>query len=156
MDSFLLVRWALHQVTISKRMTQRLVGKINHIGRCVRGARLFMSRILQALREAHDSDTIRVCDICPDLHWFAMFLAKFNGVSAIKQRTPTKTIMADSCLTGGGATDLKRCYSIVYPPEVAATHHINSLETPNCLIALRTLLSNNDKSSVVQRFMPWC
>lgn len=150
-DSFLqLIRWALGQVSITKKMVQRIVGKINHIGRCVHGARLFMSRILQALREAHDRDNINIADIRPDLHWFAMFLAKFNGVSAIKQRLPSKIIMADSCLTGGGATDMTRCYSVTYTPAVAAAHHINSLEALNCLVALKTLISSKDRSTVIE------
>lgn len=131
-------------------MTQRIVGKINHIGRCVCAARLFMSRILQALCDAHDSEAVRVSDIRPDLHWFALFLAKYNGVSVMKAGPPSKVIMADSCLTGGGATDMTRCYSMVYSEAVAATHHISLLEALNCLVALRTLVSSKDRSTVIE------
>lgn len=97
-----LITCALGRKSITKKATQRIVGKINHISKCVDPARPFMSRVLAALRHAHYSDTVAVATMRPDLHWFASFLRKYNGRSMIKPSKPAKVIAADSCLTGGG------------------------------------------------------
>lgn len=68
-----LMTWVMKQEKVSKRIVQTLVGKINHVARCVHPARLFMSRILQALRDAHHDDHVSVRSMRPDLHWFRLF-----------------------------------------------------------------------------------
>lgn len=63
---------------------------------------------------------------------------------------PRKTIMADSCLSGGGGTDMVRCYQLVYSKAITETHHISTLEAMNCLVAMRTLLSSADRDSTIE------
>lgn len=146
-----LVRWALGQDQLSLRVVQTIVGKINYFSRCVSPARLFMGRILQALRDSgRDGIPIKVSTMRPDLHWFSVFLRTYNGKSMMKSPMPAKVIMADSCLTGGGATDMVRCYSLVYTNAIASTHHISTLEALNCLVACRTLISANDRHTTVE------
>lgn len=144
-----LTQWALTQKAISKKMTQRIIGKLNHVAKCVDSVRLFMARILLALREAKD-DTVLVDSMKPDLHWFALFARRYNGRSMMKDCTPSKVIKADSCLTGGGRTDMDRFYEIVYTKAVADAHHISTLEAINCMVALRTLLTSQDRHSTVE------
>lgn len=133
-----------------KKATQRIVGKINHVAKCVEPARLFMARVLAALRQAHESDRISVSTMRPDLHWLASFLRTYNGRSMMKPAAPTKVIAADSCLSGGGGTDMERAYELVYSPSFAASHHISTLEAINCLVALRTLISAADRGSTIE------
>lgn len=150
-DRFMeLVKWVLGQTQIPKTIAQRLVGKINHLSACVDPARMFMGRILYQLRQAHDQHTIQVAPMRPDLHWFIVFLTKYNGRSFMKPPNPTKVICADSCLTGGGATDMVRCYTLEYSRAIADSHHISTLEALNCLVACRTLLSSKDKHTTVE------
>lgn len=137
-----LIRWALPRRYISKKITQRIAGKINHISKCVPPARLFMARVLAALRAAHHQDQVEVGLMKPDLHWVAQFLRKYNGRSIMKPTAPSKIIMADSCLTGGGGTDMTRAYELA--------HHISTLEAINCLVALRTLLNAADRNTTVE------
>lgn len=145
-----LVRWTLGQDTVTKKLVQSIVGKINHIARCAHPARLFMARILQALRDAHHQEFVKVDGMRQDLHWFCLFLKTYNGVSIINTGRPAKVISADSCLTGGGATDMTRYYHLTYSHAIASTHHINTLEALNCLVALRTLVSASDRDSVIE------
>lgn len=110
-----------------------------------------MGRILHALRVAiRDNEKVRVSILRPDLHWFLTFLIRYNGRSMMKPGTPAKVILADSCLTGGGATDMTRCYSLVYTDAIASTHHISALEALNCLVACRTLISARDRHSTIE------
>lgn len=146
-----LIRWALGQKKISRRMVQRLIGKINFLSRCVHPARLFMGRILNALRAAGEQAlVIPVAGMRADLHWFLVFLARYNGRSMMKPSDPQKVILADSCLSGGGATDMVRAYSFEYTHAIASSHHITTLEALNCLVACRTLISAKDRHSTIE------
>lgn len=145
-----ITRWVLARQVVPKKIIQRVVGKINHVARCVHAARLFMARILAVLRDAHNESHVHVDEMRPDLPWFALFVHKYNGRSLMKSDTPNKVIKADSCLTGGGGTDMARCYELVYTEKLAAAHHISTLEAINCLVALRTLISARDRNTTVK------
>lgn len=94
---------------ITKTQLQSIVGKINFMGKAVKPARLFMSRVLATLRENHSNDKIPVdTPMKAHMNWFQKFLSKYNGRSMIKSGPPQKTIYADSCMTGGGATDMAK------------------------------------------------
>lgn len=144
------VQWLLTQESVDTKTIQSLIGKINHIAQCVHPARLFMGRILQVFRESGGKANIPISPMKADLHWFTLFLRRFNGKSMIKDVQPTKVILADSSPTGGGATDMHRYYEYVYPAALAQAHHITNLEAINCLIALRTLLHDGDNHSTVE------
>lgn len=131
--------------TITKRQLQSLVGKVNFMGKAVKPARLFMSRILETLRQNHNNQLINIdTHMIADLRWFRKFLSKYNGRSIMHTAHIHKTIYADSCLTGGGATDMAQYYELAYPTKVATNFHITILEALNCLIALRVLLTDAD------------
>lgn len=107
---------------------------------------------LHSLRQAHLLERVSVSAMRADLHWLASFLRKYNGRSIIKSSTPAKVIAADSCLTGGGGTDMDRAYELVYSKSFTEAHHISTLEAINCLVALRTLVNvaDRDKTFEVQ------
>ena len=50
--------------TITRRELQSLLGKLLYISRCVRGARIFLNRILQVYRDNHGSYKISLTDDC--------------------------------------------------------------------------------------------
>lgn len=145
-----LSNWILTQPEVPKKIVQRLIGKINHIAKCVEPARLFMACVLAALRRAHQQAKVPVSDFKSDLHWLACFLRKYNGKSTMKSPRPSKVILADSCLTGGGGTDMNRAYELVYSPAFASSHHISTLEAINCLVAIRTLINEADRNTTVE------
>lgn len=151
-DEFLhIVRHMLAQSSVSTKVIQSFVGRVNYLAKAVNPARLFMSRALQALRDSYQFKSVEVTPLLKaDLKWFDRFLTSFNGHSLLKPAAPTKTILADSCLTAGGATDFHSYYEFVYPSKVASSYHISVLEALNCLIALRMLLTDADNHSTIQ------
>lgn len=137
--------------SITKAQLQSFVGKINFMGKAVKPARLFMSRVLATLRENHNNERIPVdMPMVADMNWFKKFLTKYNGRSMIKSSAPSKIIYADSCMTGGGATDMVEFYEFVYPAKVSTIYHITILEALNCLISLRVLLHDDDNHKKVR------
>lgn len=88
--------------SMSKRELQSLIGRLIHIAKCVSPARLFVSRLLDALRAA-DKKYIKVTsDIKADLQWFISFCLEWNGISLIPGSAPNKTTVVDGSLTGIG------------------------------------------------------
>lgn len=129
---------------ISKRELQQVLGHINHLGKCVPPARVFMNRLLQCLRQCKHR-TVRVdAMLCSDLEWFKTFLMVYNGRSLIVEPTPTAILEVDSCLIGGGGRLGSRCYAYKYPERIASSMHISQLEAYNCLIGARVLLQGNN------------
>lgn len=127
---------------ISKKTMQSVIGHANHIGKAVIPARLFINRLLHALRQANGNSVFVSDQVKKDLNWFECFLRDYNGRSLIVDATPKQTIEADSCLSGGGAWTGGRCYHYVYPDEIQKMH-ISQLEAYNCLIAARVFLSQS-------------
>lgn len=126
--------------SISRRELQSLVGHVNHLGKGVPPARLFMNRMLAALRAA-TRKWIRVDELLKaDLTWFITFLRTYNGRSLIVTGEPDIVIEADSCMSGRGAWSNEKCYTYEYAPDMVSGWSISELKTYNCLIAARVLL----------------
>lgn len=125
---------------ITKRELQSVIGHINHLGKVVKSARLFMNRLLSALRNLR-GNWIKVDRVLKlDLEWFIAFLSTYNGKSLILGCDPTSVIYIDSCLRGAGGVMDGWCYSFEYPESVLTGLHISQLEAVNCLVAARLLL----------------
>ena len=65
----------------SRRKLQCLIGRIQHVGKCVRPAHSFMARILAALR----AEPLRGRHLVPedlkrDIEWFTTFAGSTNGI----------------------------------------------------------------------------
>lgn len=127
--------------TITRAQLQSLIGSVNHISKCVRGARLFMNRFLAALRQA-ESKIIRVDrEIKADIAWFKQYMISFNGTALINHTQIDVAIQVDSCLVGSAGICADICYVYRYPDEMARRFHITQLEALNCLMAIRAFTS---------------
>jgi hypothetical protein len=76
----------LDRDTASLKDIQRLLGKLNFVGACVRSSRVFINRILNWLRECYDShlDVFQIpFEVRKDLLWWSKFLPIYNGISLI-------------------------------------------------------------------------
>lgn len=136
---------------ITRKQLQSLIGSINHLGKAVSHARLFMNRLLESLRDAETS-VIPICDqIRADLNWFVTFLSAYNGKTMIITGQPAMVIEADSCLIGAGATNGQQCYKYVYPASFKHTYHITQLEAINCLMAVRRFAAQYRNSIIEVR-----
>ena len=131
--------------TISKRQLQSLIGTLVHVAKCVESARVFISRLLQALRRCGDRWYMKVTeDMGADMDWFLEFLQQWNGVSLIPSPDPHKIIQVDACLTGVGASDGPAAYAARIAPDTDPVDNITEIEAANIVIALHTFLTDDD------------
>ena len=128
---------AARRTFITKKHLQRLIGLANHLSKIVRAARIFICRLLAALR-ASTSDAIRVtAEIRADLAWYARYLSAHNGKAIIPAERVVMRTWDDACLKGAGASDGQRYYEHVFSHNFTAAHNIVHLEATNCLAAVR-------------------
>ena len=149
------VKEFLHEMTtlhakhkLCRKDVQSLAGKINHISKVCRPARLFMARILAYLRGHPPGYTPVPQGVRADIRWFLEFLPGYNGTSLIPPPTPTMGIEADSCLQGGGALGDGVGYMYQYP-EAFAQAHISQLEAINCMAAIRAIIGHAHRGHTV-------
>ena len=135
--------------TINKRSLQSVLGKILHISKCVSPARLFLARLLEALRAAKGFHMKVNNDMRKDFAWFQEFLPTWNGVSIINTGHAAREIVADACPRGLGAADGDRCYSITTPTQLLG-RHISALEATNVLLATATFVTEQDRGRVIR------
>ena len=135
---------------MNRRDVQRLAGRINHVAKVCRPARLFMSRILMYLR-GHPPGYTKVSEgTKADLRWLNRFLPEYNGVSILQKEQPIRSIEADSCMIGGGAASGDKCYMYKYIPPLLGEMHISQLEAVNCVAAIRAFISSADRGNTVE------
>ena len=134
---------------ISIKQMQSLIGMINHLGKAVPPARLFMCRLLDALRNAQGSSIPVDRNIMADISWFERYLVDFNGKAIIPDAEHSVIIEADACLTGMGAHDGKYYYTMPITQSMSESHSISRLECMNCLLAVRTLIKKEDAGRTI-------
>lgn len=89
----------------TKQQLQSLIGRLNFSARVVKGARIFLRRLFDALATLkHQRHKIRLRGaVKADIAWWHNFLQDFNGVAAFMDNTPITTVCTDACLRAGGA-----------------------------------------------------
>jgi len=138
----LLQQWQ-HRRTASRHQLQSLLGKLHHVAKCVRPARLFVSRMLETLRVAPPSgQTVLSEEFQMDLHWFLQFMPRTNGISMMVH--PNLELMTghsahlDACLSGCGAVYGQLCYAAPFPDFILQEQHpIHCTEMLNVVVAAR-------------------
>ena len=137
--------------SVHKRQLQSLIGKLMHLAKCVEPARIFMARLLAALRDMGDRWYTKVSDsMKADLMWFEEFAMSWNGRAIITSGPPVRRIQVDACLTGVGATDGRLAYAARVTPDNDPIHNITEIEAANVVIALHTFISAADAGTRVQ------
>ena len=138
------------RTSITRKHLQRVIGMANHLAKVVRAARIFICRLLAALRAAQ-AEHIRVgVQVKADLKWFSECAARHNGRAIIPSEVTVKRIWADACLVGAGASDRQVYYSYVFTKSVAANHSITQLEALNCLAAVRLMVTRAHAGGTIQ------
>ena len=127
--------------SLSKRKYKSLLGKLLHIQKCVKPARVFINRLLAVFQNNSHLKTIQLSDeFHKYIQWFLTFLPTYNEMSYIcKHRLDNdQSLHLDASLTGMG---------VVYRNRVCATpihncgdldRKIVHLEMLNIIIALKT------------------
>ena len=125
----------------SKKDVQRLAGSLNFAAWCVRSGRVYLSRILNFLRELPQEGKIRIPEYVQlDIKWWKEFFPLYNGVSMMLHNEwslPDAVIASDSCLSGGGACTDQFFTHFEFPDWVKKKcKYINELECVVLVIAV--------------------
>ena len=141
---------AAQRTYLNKKHLQRLIGLANHLAKIIRGARIFICRLLAALRATTGEVILVSKEAKADLNWFVQYLADANGKAVIPCRRVVLRIWADACLKGSGASDGQRYYEFTFPRPLADGHIIAHLEALNCLAAARLFVDRSTAGGIVE------
>ena len=136
----LIQEWLEKTTHYSKKELQSLIGKLSFVTNCVQAGRIFLSRLLNELR---NMDSISMVDneLRKDLKWWKHFLPEFDGISILwlqDSMMVDEYLASDACLTGGGAIHCKDFFHFKFTNEILQqTHTIVQLELFTIVIALK-------------------
>ena len=141
---------AAKKTALTKKQLQRIIGLANHLAKVIRATRVFIGRILAALRAAK-GDTIPVSRLVrADLRWFARYVSSTNGRAILPHNRVVLRVWADACLDGGGASDGTTYYTYKFPNKMAEDHHITQLEAINCMAAARSFVTKEHAGGMIE------
>jgi hypothetical protein len=140
----------LQKKRVTKRQLQSIAGKLSHAAKVVRGARLFLRRLFNAigkLRRQNHKTRIHGA-VKADLLWWDTFMASFNGVAAFIKDDNIHPVLSDACLYAGGAFCDGDFYYTVWDADYpeATNMCINYKETLIAILAVQrwaSVLSNS-------------
>ena len=144
-EVLLLIRSWEHKHVASLQEIQKLLGKLNFVGACVKSSRVFINRILNWLRECYKLDpSVKLfeipAEVRKDLYWWNKFLPVFNGFSLIDHGSwcdPDIIFSSDSCLSGCGGVMGCRYFHSQFPPFITEQNlHISALELLSVMVCL--------------------
>ena len=126
----------------TKHQLQSLLRKLHHVAKCVKPARLFVSRMLDTLCSAPNRGRFTVDDnIQRDLQWFGNFLPSYNGRNLMEYAgidTTDLGLEVDACLTGvRGVFEHEFYHASIHSDIPLCQCHITHLEFRNILIAVK-------------------
>ena len=128
------IEWAQKQ-SCSKRDLQSFLGSLLYVSKCVKSSRIFLSRMLDTLRDHHFKNTIVLdAEFHKDVNWFKQFLFQFNGTTFFNKSPITATIELDACLTGLGGSFGDLVYTLPIHTHKGSIVHLEML---NILVALK-------------------
>ncbi|CAC5412969.1 DNASE1 [Mytilus coruscus] len=142
--------WLLKSKVFRKEV-QSLIGKLNFIASCVKPGRIFISRILNFLREfVSDDQCLELSEeFKRDIFWWSEFLLIFNGISILSLEVwtePYQFFSCDACLSGCGgisSSQYSHCAFLSFITE--QNLHINSLELLTVIVCLKVWVRRGKK-----------
>lgn len=151
-DTLSLLRKWKHKSRATRRELQQVLGKLFHVSKCCKPARLFVGRMLETLRSAPEHGLTHLSiDFQKDINWFLSFLPTFNGVQLIQPRNDSAQHVAfvDSCLSGCGGYSGSQYYHTEFPDFITSLQlSICQLEMLNIVIAVKLWAATWSNSSV--------
>ncbi|CAC5389407.1 unnamed protein product [Mytilus coruscus] len=142
--------WLLKSKVFRKEV-QSLIGKLNFIASCVKPGRIFISRILNFLREfVSDDQCLELSEeFKRDIFWWSEFLLIFNGISILSLEVwtePDQFFSCDACLSGCGGISSSKYFHCAFPSFITEQNlHINSLELLTVIVCLKVWVRRGKK-----------
>lgn len=126
----------------NKKEIQSLLGKLNFIAKCVKPARLFISRMLDFMKSMPHNGNVKLSDeFHKDIYWWYTFFPKYNGISMMlteQWSKPDEIMSCDACLTGCGGWCEGKYFHTEFPENVKQQKlHINGLELLTLTICVK-------------------
>ena len=135
-----LQRWS--QLTCATRKEiESLVGKLQFAARCVRPGRIFLSRIINWLRETTRKGKFPIPqEAREDINWWHRFIDQYNGISILWLETtpqPDHLMATDANLTGFGGISDQEYFKGQFPRHLKGCN-IAILELWAVMVAVKT------------------
>ena len=123
----------------SKQELQSLIGHLSHAATVVQHGRTFLRRMIDLVKLAKQPHHhLRLsAEFRSDLHWWAMFLPKWNGKSMLRQPDPRHFITSDASGSWGcGAFSSSGSWFQLQWPSSWSHYHIAAKEMVPVVIAI--------------------
>ncbi|VDI15088.1 Hypothetical predicted protein [Mytilus galloprovincialis] len=147
-----LVNAWLFKSKVFRKEVQSLIGKLNFIASCVKPGRIFISRILNFLREfVSDDQCLELSEeFKKDIFWWSEFLLIFNGISILSLEEwtePDQFFSCDACLSGCGGISSSQYFHCAFPSFIIKQNlHINSLELLTVIVCFKSVGSKGKEN----------
>ena len=114
----ILQEW-LKKDSASLRELQSLLGKLNFAASTVRAGRIFISRLINWLKEVPDKGFHKIDrEVRKDIEWWNRFMESFDGISIMPPlvwNSPDEVISSDACLEACGGWSNGRAFHKKFP-----------------------------------------
>ena len=142
----LLNEWT-RKLFVNIKQVQSLVGKLNFVAKCVKPARLFISRMLEFMSFMPEEGQVSLSEEFQlDVIWWIEFLHKCNGISMMMVEnwsTPDEIVACDACNIGCGGWSNGKYFHCKFPSFIKDQNiHINGLELLKLMLCLKLLGGN--------------
>ena len=145
-----LAKAAVRRRSVTRKQLQSILGKMLHVAKCIKPARLFVARLLDELRGPRRLFINLNSSMKADIKWFIEFASQWNGVAIFPNPQLVREIVVDACLTGIGAATHQSAYAaqIEYPQNTAP--NITEIEAINVAVALQTFVGPADTGKCIR------
>ena len=130
----------LFKDTATRREVESLVGKLQFMAKCIQAGRIFLSRLIQWIRQMDRAHTYSIPqEARKDIAWWARCSQQFNGTSLVwlhKNPWVDSIIATDACLVGYGGTYQNQYFRAKFPNNMR-TQNIALLELLAVMVALK-------------------
>jgi len=151
----LIKSWLMKSVATLKEV-QSLIGKLNFVAACVRPGRVFISRLINWLKELYAvpiSNKVIPVEVYKDIGWWDRFLETYNGISIMlydEWSKPDEIFSTDACLTGAGGFFKGKYFRYTFPVDLLELKlNICVLEMLGIIVALRLWKDSLKGSSII-------
>ena len=141
---------AIQRRSVTRKQLQSIIGKLLHVAKCIKPARLFIARLLDQLRGTKRPYININSSMRADLQWFLDFADQWNGVAIFPKPAPEREIVVDACMNGIGGATHRSAYAYRIPENTGELANISEIEAINIAVALQTFVGESNRGKCVK------